>query len=255
MSRNGVAWVVPSLTSWTVPDRSTTYIRESSPGANATYTGELKVWPPSTAWTPMAAALDAVIAQLSRAISPAPSLIFIRDSGGSALKAVHDLASPLAFAAHLTMLLHLAPDVLGHLVDRVQHVGRGLLRPQRDSLQAQGGLRHHAIGNPRVLLLVELDLQQGQLGDLLANPLEALDHGLTNLVRHLHVPPPDLDPHSRLLPFGLATGCYDRDALPTRTRCLKGSCEGHRDNPTTASLTQRPGAGRERCARGPDIVH
>src|SRR3954452_1521177 len=60
---------------------------------------------------------------------------------------------------------------------------------------------------------------------------------------------------SRLLPFGLATGCYDRDALPARTRCLEGSREGQRDNPPAASLTQRPGTGRERRARGPDIVH
>ena len=75
------------------------------------------------------------------------------------------------------MALDLAADVLGQLVDRVQHLGRGLVGAQRDTLQVQGRLGDLPVGDRRVALLGELDLERRQLRDLLADAAKALDVG------------------------------------------------------------------------------
>src|SRR4051794_24001038 len=62
-------------------------------------------------------------------------------------------------AALLAMPLDLTAEVLGHLVDRVQQLGRSLPGAQRHSLQVERRLDDFAVRDARVLLLGQLDLE------------------------------------------------------------------------------------------------
>src|SRR4051794_10451703 len=93
------------------------------------------------------------------------------------------------------MPFDLPAQVLGHLVDRVQHLGRSLAGAQRGPLQVESRLDHLAVRNAGVLLLGQLDLEHRVFGNLPPNPLEALLNVAAKLVRYLPVSPPDLDPH------------------------------------------------------------
>src|SRR5262245_39060004 len=104
-----------------------------------------------------------------------------------------------ALAAHLAVLLDLAAHVLGQPVDRVGHLRRGLMGAERLPLQAQRRLGHLAIGDRRVALLPELDVQRRQLRDLPADPAEALDHVASQFLIDLEVATAYLDPHVCLL--------------------------------------------------------
>src|SRR5215212_4124659 len=59
---------------------------------------------------------------------------------------LHAPAGP-ALAALLAVALHLTTQVLGGLVNRVDHLRRGLVGPQGDPLQVKGGLRDLAVGD------------------------------------------------------------------------------------------------------------
>src|SRR5262245_37689277 len=155
------------------------------------------------------------------------------------------------------MPLHLPPDVLRELMDRVQHVRGRLLRMERYPLQAQIRLGDHSIRDAGVLLLRELDLERGVLRDLLADPLKPLLHTLAKLLGHLDVPPSDLDPHRRPPSVGLALRGYARgratasrwDGLAsfsaaTNTAAGSTATSGRPTNPLGASpslMVVRPG--------------
>src|SRR5436190_9276840 len=118
------------------------------------------------------------------------------DSGRAAPEAVHQPTGLMALATLLAMPLHLAAQVLRGLVNRVQHLGGGLPGTEGDPLQMQGGLCHLAVGDRGIPLLGQLDLEYGELGDLLADPREALLDVSAKLVGDLRVPSPDLNPHA-----------------------------------------------------------
>src|SRR5262245_61915579 len=81
----------------------------------------------------------------------------------------------------------------------MQHVGGSLLGAQGDALEAERRLGDHAVRDAGVLLLDQAALEPGELRYLLADPLKALDHRLSELLRHLDVPAVNLDPHPCLL--------------------------------------------------------
>jgi hypothetical protein len=70
------------------------------------------------------------------------------------------------------------------------------VRPEGDALQAQGRLRHLAVRDRGVALFGDLDLERGQLRDLLADPLEPFHHVLPKLIGDLDVATSDLDAHA-----------------------------------------------------------
>src|SRR5215218_7499401 len=102
------------------------------------------------------------------------------------------LAAPAALVA---VALDLAGELVGDQVDRVLDLARGLLRAQGHALEMQRRLGHLALGIRGVALLRELDLEHRQLGDLLADLLEAPLDTLAELVGDLKVPSLHLDLH------------------------------------------------------------
>src|SRR6266511_301360 len=97
-----------------------------------------------------------------------------RELGSTAAQARGEAAHLGALAPLLTMALHLAPQVLGNLVNRVQHLGGRLPGAEGHPLQVQGRLGHLAVGDRRVALLRQLHLEDRELGNLLADPSEPL---------------------------------------------------------------------------------
>src|SRR3954454_7326077 len=65
----------------------------------------------------------------------------------------------------------------------------------------QGRLRHLAVRVGGVALLAQLDLEDRQLGDLLAHLLEAPRHALAQLLGDRKVASLDLDPHGKGTPL------------------------------------------------------
>src|SRR6185503_3489641 len=126
----------------------------------------------------------------------------------------------------------LAPKILGDLVNRVEHLGGRLARPERNPLQMERGLRHLAVGDRRIALLAELDLEDRKLRNLLADPGEALLHVAAKLVGDLQVASPDLDSHAvpfrrvqhscyackRRAPSGFLRHAMESDAHPERAK-------------------------------------
>ena len=112
-----------------------------------------------------------------------------------------DLAPP---AALLAMALDLAGELLLAQVDRVPQVARAIVRAQGHTLQSQGGLRHLVVGDGRIALLVDLDLETRELRHLLAHLREPLLDVLAELVGHGGVATLDLDLHTD--PLGRLTG-------------------------------------------------
>ena len=96
-------------------------------------------------------------------------------------------------------LVAVALDLPGQLVrdevDRVLGVPRGVLGAEGRALEVQGRLGHHLLRVGGVAFLVQLDIELGQLADLLADLLEAPRHYLAQLVGDLKVASLDLDPH------------------------------------------------------------
>src|SRR5512133_2557858 len=97
-------------------------------------------------------------------------------SGGAAAQALHHLARLVALAALLAVPLDLAAQVLGHLVDRVEDLGGGFPRAQGHALEVERGVDDLAVGDPRIALLAQLDLEHGMLGDLPPDAVEPLLH-------------------------------------------------------------------------------
>ena len=142
-------------------------------------------------------------------------------------------------------------------------VGGGLAGPQRGALQVERRLGDLAVRDRRVPLDQQLDLELGELRDLLGDLLEALldvlpeARPVTAVLRAS-----DLDSAPR--PTSLARfrsprllPCYapPAPAFPTGSASAHGTGEG--DAPTTslrARLAQRPGAGVERRAGRVDVV-
>src|SRR5690349_12504069 len=111
------------------------------------------------------------------------------------------------------MFLHLAPNVLGQLVNRVGNLRGGLASTQRNALETQGRLRDLAVFDGRVALFVNLDVERGKLRDLFADATESLVHVTLQLVRHLDVAPTYLDPHRASFSFdpSIVRRPYTRD--------------------------------------------
>src|ERR1700691_49617 len=76
-----------------------------------------------------------------------------------------------AMAALVAVALDLARQLVDHQVQRMQHLRRGVARPQRDTLEVERRLRHIAVGDARLWLPEYLELQAGELGDLAGNLL------------------------------------------------------------------------------------
>src|SRR6476646_1840609 len=89
------------------------------------------------------------------------------------------LAHPAALVA---MALDLAGELLLAEVDRVAQVARPVARAQRHALEVEGRLGDLVLGDRRVALLRELDLEVGEVRDLLRAPPEALLHVLAQVV-------------------------------------------------------------------------
>jgi hypothetical protein len=151
----------------------------------------------------------------------------------------------------LAMALYLAPDVLGELVDRVEHVRRGLLGVKRGALEMQVRLRDGAVGDRRVLLLPQDDFELGEVGDLWCHPGELLRDPLANLVGDLGVATVDLDSHGAsclsLRPCVLSM-------VRRSPRLAKRTSEGGGDHRDAAGLDERVSAGRERRPGRQDVV-
>src|SRR5688500_3909535 len=114
------------------------------------------------------------------------------------------LAAPAALVA---VALDLSRQLVRDQVDRVLDVARGLLRPQGDAFEVEGRLGHVALRVRGVALLRELDLEHGQLGDLLAHLVEAPLDDLAELVGDLKVTSLYLDLHgTSSLPAGSCAG-------------------------------------------------
>src|SRR3954452_8558571 len=95
----------------------------------------------------------------------------------------------------LAMALDLAGELLLAQVDRVPKVARAIVRAQGHTLQSQGGLRHLVVGDGRIALLVDLDLETRELRHLLAHLREPPLDVLAERVRHGGVATLDLDLH------------------------------------------------------------
>ena len=102
------------------------------------------------------------------------------------------------------MALDLAGELLLAQVDRVPQVARAILRAQGHTLQSQSGLRHLVVGDGRIALLVDLDLETRELRHLLAHLREPPLDVLAELVGHGGVATLDLDLHTD--PLGRLTG-------------------------------------------------
>src|SRR5215210_6428412 len=113
----------------------------------------------------------------------------------AAAQAAHQLARLPPLPALVAVALDLAPDVLGQLVDAVGHVRRRLASPQGHALQMERRLGDHRLRDRRVALLDQLDLQGGEVGDLLPDPPEPPEHVLSQLVRYVDVAAANLDAH------------------------------------------------------------
>ena len=92
----------------------------------------------------------------------------------------------------------LTDELVGELVDRGLHVAGGLARTQRAALEVDGCLGNLRLGDRRVPLDRELDLDLRQLVhaavELLELPLDIAPHG----VAHLEVLALDVKLHRRL---------------------------------------------------------
>src|SRR3954468_1527604 len=100
-----------------------------------------------------------------------------------------------ALALLLAVPLDLPAHVSRELVDRGPHRRRGLLRAQRRSLQVESRLRDLVVGDRRVALLVELDLEGRRVRDLPADSAERLANVLTQLLGDLDVATTYFDAH------------------------------------------------------------
>src|SRR5581483_5962687 len=100
----------------------------------------------------------------------------------------------------LAIALHLALELVGELVDRRLHVGRGLARAQRRALREDRRLGDVAVRDRGVALLGELDLDLGLVGELLLELPELPLGVLADRLGDLHVLSLHLKPH-RLPPW------------------------------------------------------
>jgi hypothetical protein len=146
------------------------------------------------------------------------------------------------------MALDLPAQVLGHHVDRVQHLGRSLPGAQRRPLQVERRLDHLAVRDAGVLLLGQLDLEHRVLRNLPANPLEALLNVAAKLVRHFRVSPPNLDPHTPSSRW--VAGDHQSYAAPdSAPRRFREGIDAARVTATPATIPHRePPRNRQRVA-------
>ena len=84
----------------------------------------------------------------------------------------------------------------------MQDLGRGVARAQGHALQVQRRLRHLGVGDPRVALSVELDLQASELRHLPVDLVQATLRVGADLVGDGNVATLDGDLHHRLPSLG-----------------------------------------------------
>src|SRR3954453_23600341 len=104
-------------------------------------------------------------------------------------------AALAAAAGLLAGALDLPRELLLAEVDRVTQVAPRVVGAQRDALQDEGRLGDHVVRDRRVLLLPQLDLQAGQVRDLVGHLAEPLLHVLPKLVVDRGVAAFDVDLH------------------------------------------------------------
>src|SRR3954466_15268155 len=162
-------------------------------------------------------------------------------------QALHQLAGLVALATLLAVPLDLPAQVLRDLVDRVQDLGRRLPGPQRRSPQVERRLDDLGIGDARVLLLGQLDLEHRVLRNLPPDAVKPLLHVAAKLVGNLPVPSPDLDPHapsSRWVAGLIPILRRRRPGAKPLIRTSRGG-EGGRRDADGSRLAQRLRAGSE----------
>src|SRR5947208_6512228 len=93
------------------------------------------------------------------------------------------------------MALDLAGQLLRAEVDRVDHVPRCVAGPEGHALEMEGDLGDLRIGDCRVALLPDLDLEVCEWGDLLRDLSEPPLDVVPDVVRNGSVSPFDRDPH------------------------------------------------------------
>src|SRR5207245_5117779 len=184
----------------------------------------------------------------------------------------------LAVPAPADPLVVEVPDLPGELVrqlvDRVLHVARGLAGSQRPALEMDGRLGDLRVGDRRVPLDRELDLDLGQLVDaaveLLELPLDVAPHG----VAHLEVLALDVKLHRRLpcrscavrsnptrepspWPFLAATKrASERDRLhTTRARGAEGTRDGRGGGARRVDVVDHGDRARRRASRAEGAAH
>src|SRR5262249_31650102 len=87
-----------------------------------------------------------------------------------------------AFTPLVAVALDLNGQLLGAQVDRVHQVGRSIARAKRDALEMERGLGDLRIGDGRVALLENLDLELSQLRHLPGDLSEALVYVLPQVL-------------------------------------------------------------------------
>ena len=102
-------------------------------------------------------------------------------------------------AALVAVALDLPRELVGDQVQRVQHIRRGVAGAQRDALQVQRRLDDVAVGYAGVALLVELELEPGQIGDLAGDLAHPALRVSADVLRDLNIATLDGDLH-RILP-------------------------------------------------------
>ena len=155
----------------------------------------------------------------------------------------------------LAVALDLAGQLVGHEVDRVRQVRRGLARPQRDALQVERRLGHLVLA-----LDQQLDLELGELGDLLADAgREAVLHVLPEPVRDRGVAASDLDFHDRppgsLRQWLAPHATWRPGRAPTSWALAHGPGEAEGHHLARAGAAQRQRAGVEGRAGRVHVVH
>ena len=138
---------------------------------------------------------------------------------------------PAAVDALVVQVPDLPDELVGELVDRGLHVAGGLARAQRAALEVDGRLGNLRLGDRRVPLDRELDLDLRQLVDaaveLLELPLDIAPDGVV----HLEVLALDVKLHRRL-----PCRCLD-DAEASSVFCRASAGSRRRFQPLCGDLT------------------
>src|SRR5215213_380957 len=117
-------------------------------------------------------------------------------TSGEAVRGLLSGARGATLATLFAVTLDLPRELVLADVDCVVHLGGGRVRAQRDALQIERRLGDLSLGDRRVALLAQLDLELSQLGHLTRDRSEASLDVLSESVADWGVPSLDRDAHS-----------------------------------------------------------